>query len=122
MKVFSLALCAIGIGLAVSATPVSAQSTAVHWGFDTRAMSVQECMQRARFAMGEQGLKVDVEDGTAILGIKSDVSVLVTCEGMGSRTYIHVVGASQNGQLAAQFPQQHQVARHGAAELGYGWA
>jgi hypothetical protein len=75
----------------------------LQWGSDTRAMSQDDCVNRAKFAMGEQGLSVCGADGTDIAGCGTNVTVLVTCFPAGARTFISVVGASPDANIAGQF-------------------
>jgi hypothetical protein len=103
MKNFYLVMMTIGLGLASATAQARAESPAMHWGSDTRAMSQQECMKRARFAMGEQGLQVSGQDGSDVAGSGSNVTVLVTCFPLGQRTFISVVAASPDGGTAARF-------------------
>lgn len=95
-------LLAVTAGLAI-ATQAQAQTPNLQWGSDTRAMSQQECMKRAKFAMGEQGLQVNGQDGSDVAGAGPNVAVLVTCVAMGSRTFISVVGASPDSGAAGKF-------------------
>ncbi len=95
---------ALALGLAaMTATPAMAQSPVFHWGSDTRAMPQQECMKRAKFAMGEQGLQVNGEDALDVAGVGANVAVLVTCLSQGQRTFIQVVGASPDSGTAERF-------------------
>jgi len=103
MKRLHLVLMTIGFGLTMTATQAAAQSPVLHWGSDTRAMSQEECMKRARFAMGEQGLKVSGEDASDVAGTGSNVAVLVTCISFGGRTFISVVAASPDSGVAERF-------------------
>jgi|ERR1043165_6630608 hypothetical protein len=86
----------------VAASTAQAAGPVFHWGSDERAMSQQECMKRAKFAMGEVGFTVIGEDGSDVAGSGPDVTVLVTCKAVGPRTFISVVGGSPNSQSAEQ--------------------
>jgi hypothetical protein len=91
------------IGLVLTSTQVMAQTPTFHWGNDTRGMSQEDCMKRARFAMGEQGLQVNGETGTDVAGAGPDVAVLVSCVSLGQRTWIHVVASSLDSGTAERF-------------------
>jgi hypothetical protein len=93
----------IGLGLITSATQASAQSPIFHIGSDTRAMGQADCMNRAKFALSETGLTVNITTGNHAAGSGADVSVLVTCLSLGQRTFIEVVGASLNSSRAEEF-------------------
>lgn len=81
-------------------------SPVIHVGSDTRAKSQQEALRDAQFAIQETGLGVTFTSGPHIGGAGaldgSDVAVLVTCLSMGSRTFIEVVGASEDSSAAEQ--------------------
>lgn len=97
--------CAASIVLGIGAAPVAALAEApnLQWGSDERGMSQQECMKRAKFAMGEQGLTLNTQTSVEVLGVGPNVAVLVTCKALGGRTFISVIGASPDGALAGQF-------------------
>jgi hypothetical protein len=91
---------AAAIGTVLTISPAVAQTPIYHWGNDTRGMSQDECMKRARFAMGEQGLQVNGETGTDVAGAGPNVAVLVSCVSLGQRTWIHVVASSLDSGTA----------------------
>jgi hypothetical protein len=91
------------IVVALTVTPAMAQTPIYHWGNDTRGMSQEDCMKRARFAMGEQGLSVNGETGTDVAGAGPNVAVLVSCVSLGQRTWIHVVASSLDSGTAERF-------------------
>jgi hypothetical protein len=93
------AIATIGV---FAASAAQAAGPIFHWGSDERGMSQQECMKRAKFAMGEVGFTVIGEDGSDVAGSGPDVTVLVTCKAVGQRTFISVVGGSPNSQSAEQ--------------------
>ena len=97
MKNLCFVMATIGV---FAATSAQAAGPAFHWGSDERAMSQQECMKRAKFAMGEVGFTVVGEDGMDVAGSGPDVTVLVTCKTLGQRTFISVVAGSPNSQSA----------------------
>src|SRR5215470_20424678 len=89
------------------ATPAIAQNApAIHVGSDTRAKSAQKCMEDAKFAITETGLRVSFTSGPHIGGAGTlegaGVAVLVTCLSQGARTFIQVVGTSLNSSAAEQ--------------------
>jgi hypothetical protein len=96
----------LGLVLIASATPAMADGPAIHVGSDTRAKSQADCMRDAKFAIGEVGLTVSFTADPHIGGsgtlMGTGVSVMVTCLSVGARTFIEVVGASLNGQAAAE--------------------
>jgi hypothetical protein len=94
---------ALTFGMALTTTQAIAQTPIFHWGSDTRGMSQQDCMKRARFAMGEQGLQVNGETGSDVAGAGPDVAVLVTCLSLGQRTFISVVASSLDSGTAERF-------------------
>src|SRR4029453_13344745 len=94
---------AVALMTVLPAMPAFAGGPSLQWGSDTRAMSPDDCVNRAKFAMGEQGLSVCGADGTDIAGCGSNVTVLVTCFPAGPRTFISVVGASPDANIAGQF-------------------
>jgi len=99
-----ISLCVAVIG---STTPAMAQNApAIHVGSDTRAKSAQKCMEDARFAITETGLRVTFTSGPHIGGAGTlegaGVAVLVTCLSQGARTFIQVVGTSLNSSAAEQ--------------------
>ena len=47
----ALYLAAMTLGMLLPTTQVMAQTPIFHWGNDTRAMTQQDCMTRARFAL-----------------------------------------------------------------------
>jgi hypothetical protein len=98
MKALSLWTITIGLGLAT--TTQATAGPAFQWGSDERGMSQQECLKRARFAMGETGLTVAGEDGSDVAGSGSNVTVLVTCKSLGQRSFISVVAGSSDSGLA----------------------
>jgi hypothetical protein len=63
-------------------------------------------MRDAQFAITETGLQVSFTADPQIVGTGSlngaGVSVIVTCLGMGSRTFISVAGASQDSGAAEE--------------------
>ena len=85
----------------------SAQANAaapnMQFGSDTRAMSNADCLSRAKFAMGEQHLQICATDGSDVAGCGASVTVLVTCFPVGARTFISVVSASPNPDVAGRF-------------------
>src|SRR3954453_8134940 len=83
MKNLCFVMATIGV---FAATSAQAAGPAFHWGSDERAMSQQECMKRAKFAMGEVGFTVVGEDGMDVAGSGPDVAVLVTCKSLGQRS------------------------------------
>ncbi len=85
---------------ALPALEAKAQTPSMHFGSDTRAMSVADCKKRATFALGEQGLKICATTGSESAGCGSNVVALVTCVGLGARTFISVVAASPDGGTA----------------------
>jgi hypothetical protein len=103
MKKPQLVSIVIGLGLITAATQANAQSPIFHIGSDTRAMGQPDCMNRAKFALSETGLKVNITTGNHAAGSGTDVSVLVTCLSLGQRTFIEVVGASLNSSRAEEF-------------------
>jgi hypothetical protein len=103
MNKLRLVAITIGLGLITSATQAMAQSPIFHVGSDTRAMTQADCMNRAKFAMGETGLQVNLTAGSHLGGSGADVSVLVTCVSLGQRTFIEVLGASPVGSKAEEF-------------------
>src|SRR5262245_37206426 len=95
----ALPLTSLCFALIGSATHAMAQnSPAIHVGSDTRAKSAQKCMEDARFAITETGLRVSFVSGPHIGGSGTvegaGVAVLVTCLSQGARTFIEVVGTS----------------------------
>ena len=80
-----------------------AEAPNFQWGSDERGMSQQECMKRARFAMGEQGLTLNTQTSLEVLGVGPNVSVLVTCKSLGARTFISVIGGSSDPALAERY-------------------
>jgi hypothetical protein len=104
VKRLSLLLITFCLGLVtLTATRALAQGPALHWGSDTRAMSQQECLKRAKFALGEQGLTMSGETSSEVAGSGPNVTVLVTCVALGQRTFISVMAASPDGRVAEQF-------------------
>jgi hypothetical protein len=97
-------LCFTLIALATQA--VAQQAPVIHIGSDTRAKSAEKCMEDARFAITETGLKVNLTSGPHIGGVGTlegaGVAVVVTCLSQGARTFIEVVGASLNSSSAEQ--------------------
>ncbi|WP_433621943.1 hypothetical protein [Nocardia sp. CA-120079] len=83
-----------------------AQTPAIHVGSDTRAKSQAEAFRDAKFAIQETGLAVTFTSDPHIGGAGnlngSGVAVLVTCLSQGSRTFIEVVGASDNSAAAEE--------------------
>jgi hypothetical protein len=81
-----------------------AQSPVIHVGSDTRAKSQLEALRDARFAIEETGLQVSFTADPHIGGAGtlngSGVAVLVTCLSLGSRTFIEVVGTSDDSGAA----------------------
>lgn len=102
-----LPLTSLCFALIVSATQaVAQQAPAIQVGSDTRAKSVAECMKEAKFAITETGLQVSFTSGPHIGGAGildgAGVAVMVTCLSQGQRTFIEVVGTSQNSSAAEQ--------------------
>ncbi len=62
-----------------------------------------DCINRAKFAMGEVGLHVCGTDGSDVAGCGPKVTVLVTCFPHGPRAFISVVGGSPDPNLAGEF-------------------
>ena len=97
-------LCFTIIALAPEA--IAQNAPAIHVGSDTRAKSAEKCMEDARFAITETGLQVSFTSGPHIGGAGilegAGVAVLVTCLSQGQRTFIEVVGTSQNSSAAEQ--------------------
>jgi hypothetical protein len=91
---------AVTVGMALTTTQAMAQTPIFHWGSDTRAMSQPECMKRAKFALGEVGLRVNGETSQDVAGAGPDVAVIVTCLSLGQRTYISVTAASPDSGTA----------------------
>ncbi len=83
-----------------------APAPVIHVGSDTRAKSQEEAMRDARFAIGETGLQVtfttDIHIGGAGTLDGSGVAVLVTCLSLGSRTFMEIVGTSEDSGAAEQ--------------------
>jgi hypothetical protein len=83
-----------------------AQAPVIHVGSDTRAKSQADALRDAKFAIQETGLGVTFTSGPHIGGAGtlngSGVAVLVTCLPQGSRTFIEVVGASDDSGAAEQ--------------------
>lgn len=83
-----------------------AQAPVIHVGSDTRAKSQAEAVRDAQFAIQETGLDVTFTSGPHIGGAGtlngSGVAVLVTCLSQGPRTFIEVVGASDDSGAAEQ--------------------
>ena len=100
------ALTSVCFALIASATQAVAQSPVIHVGSDTRAESVTQCLNDAKFAITETGLKVSFTSGPHIAGAGTldgaGVAVLVTCRPEGARTFIEVVGTSLNSSAAEQ--------------------
>src|SRR5260370_12832070 len=93
--------------LIASATQAVAQQVpAIHVGSDTRAKSEAQCMNDAKFAITETGLRVSFTSAPHIGGAGTlegaGVAVLVTCRSEGARTFIEVVGTSLNSSAAEQ--------------------
>jgi hypothetical protein len=99
----SLLLITVSAGLVAFTAAGVAQAPIIHWGSDTRAMSQEECVRRAKFALGEQGLTVTAETPNNALGSGENVSVLVTCLRLRQKTFISVMAASPDGGVAEQF-------------------
>ena len=102
-----LPLTSLCFALIASATQaVAQQAPAIQVGSDTRAKSVAECMKEAKFAITETGLQVSFTSGLHIGGAGTldgaGVAVMVTCLSQGQRTFIEVVGTSQNSSAAEQ--------------------
>src|SRR5262249_17755139 len=102
-----LPLASLCFALIASATQaVAQQAPAIQVGSDTRAKSVAECMKEAKFAITETGLQVSFTSGPHIGGAGTlngaGVAVMVTCLSQGQRTFIEVVGTSQNSSAAEQ--------------------
>jgi hypothetical protein len=78
----------------------------IHVGSDTRAKSQPDALRDAEFAIKETGLQVSFTSGPHIAGTGtldgSPVSVLVTCLSVGGRTFIEVVGISEDSSAAEQ--------------------
>jgi hypothetical protein len=85
---------------------VAQQAPVIHVGSDTRAKSVADCMNSAKFGITETGLSVTFTSGPHIGGAGTlegaGVAVVVTCLSQGQRTFIQVVGASLNSRAAEQ--------------------
>jgi len=92
--------------IASTTQAVAQQAPAIHVGSDTRAKSEAQCMNDARFAITETGLKVSFTSGFHIGGAGTlqgaGVAVLVTCRSEGARTFIEVVGTSLNSSAAEE--------------------
>jgi hypothetical protein len=78
----------------------------IHVGSDTRAKSQADALRDAEFAIKENGLQVSFTAvphiaGTGVLD-GSPVSVLVTCLPVDGRTFIEVVGMSEDSSAAEQ--------------------
>ena len=102
-----LALASVCLALITSAPPALAEAPpAIQLGSDTKAKTPAECMRDAQFAITETGLQVAFTADPQIVGTGSlngaGVAVIVTCLGMGSRTFISVVGTSQDSGAAEQ--------------------
>ncbi|MBH0777312.1 hypothetical protein [Nocardia bovistercoris] len=83
-----------------------AHSPIIHVGSDTRAKSQGEAFRDAKIAITETGLDITFTAEPHIGGAGtldgSPVSVLVTCLSVGSRTFIEVVGISEDSSAAEQ--------------------
>lgn len=92
--------------LSTAAPALADPSPAMHWGSDTRAKSQPQCMTDADFAIRETGLRVTSNGNGSVSGAGeingTGVSVLVTCLSLGPRTWIQVVGTSQDSEAAGQ--------------------
>jgi hypothetical protein len=102
-----LPLASLCLALIASGTPaVAQQAPVIHIGSDTRAKSVADCVESAKFGITETGLHVTFTSGPHIGGAGTlegaGVAVVVTCLAQGSRTFIEVVGASLNSRSAEQ--------------------
>jgi hypothetical protein len=102
-----LPLTSLFFALIASATQaVAQQAPAIHVGSDTRAKSQEQCLNDAKFAITETGLRVSFTSGPHIGGSGTlqgaGVAVLVTCLSQGSRTFIEVVGTSLDSSAAEQ--------------------
>src|SRR4051794_16449321 len=123
MKNLCFVMATIGV---FAATSAQAAGPAFHWGSDERAMSQQECMKGAKFAMGEVGFTVVGEDGMDVAGSGPDVIVLVTCNpsvnGRSSLSSQEVRTASRLNAAAIWYDRSSWVLRAelGSIELGCG--
>lgn len=102
-----LPLASLCFALIASGIPaVAQQAPVIHVGSDTRAKSVADCMNSAKFGITETGLSVTFTSGPHIGGAGTlegaGVAVVVTCLSQGGRTFIQVVGASLNSRAAEQ--------------------
>jgi hypothetical protein len=102
-----LPLASLCFALIASGTQaVAQQAPVIHVGSDTRAKSVADCMNSAKFGITETGLSVTFTSGPHIGGAGTlegaGVAVVVTCLSQGQRTFIQVVGASLNSRAAEQ--------------------
>jgi hypothetical protein len=92
--------------IALPTQSVAQQAPVIHIGSDTRAKSAAKCLEDARFALTETGLKVNLTSGAHIGGVGTlegaGVAVVVTCLSQGARTFIEVIGASLNSSSAEQ--------------------
>ncbi|HEY2195615.1 MAG TPA: hypothetical protein VGH76_25390 [Actinomycetospora sp.] len=82
------------------------QAPNIQVGSDTRAKSVDEALRDAQFAIGETGLQVTFNSPPHIGGAGTldgaGVAVLVSCIGVDGRTFIEVVGTSEDAGAAEQ--------------------
>jgi hypothetical protein len=90
-------------------TGAKAQTPIMHWGFDTRPVSVGECLRRAKEIIGVKGFQV-TPVGNTVHGGGPNVAVLVECVGLGARTNILVVAASPNSTLAERTRNEVRIA------------
>ena len=101
------ALTSVCFALIASTTQaVAQQAPAIHVGSDTRAKSEAQCLNDAKFAITETGLRVNLTSGPHIGGVGTlqgaGVAVLITCLPVGARTFIQVVGTSLNSSAAEE--------------------
>jgi hypothetical protein len=99
----SVLAAAVALLTVLPAMQAKADGPNLQFGSDTRQMSNTECLNRAKFAMGEQALGVCATDGSDVAGCGGNVTVLVTCFPVGNRTFISVVGASPDPDTAGRF-------------------
>ncbi len=76
---------------------------ALHWGFDFRPKSLDDCMSAASLAMDQNGLAASQSGESVLWGTSPSVVVLVSCVPVDGGVSILVAAASYDGATAERF-------------------
>ena len=97
------------VGLLAGVSQASAQAPSMHWGSDTRPIAASECIRRAQEIIGVKGFQVTTA-GPTVHGQGPNVAVLVECVSIPQGTYILVVGASPDSEIAERTRNEVRIA------------